>query len=185
MRNKRTAAYLRSLADKIEALPDGHQDAVLFTTQIKIPIVVDTVVMANFDVDDTLVIWNYPPEMEHLAIEFVGPDGHTKKGIPHKDHIKEIQIHKMRGHYVTAWSGGGWAFAYNIMAQLGLLKDGMIDSISTKPHYYWDDMDAAMFMGKPIYRPLIGEDGKEVDYPYTPKHVMRAVKRYSEGESDE
>lgn len=175
--NRETAEYLRSLADKIEQLGDGDQNAVLIASKLNIPIIEDTVVATSFDVDSTLVIWHYPESMAHEAIEFVGANGHRQMGVPHKGHINEMKTHQMRGHRVNLWSGGGWEFAYNIAAQLGLIHDGLVDTISSKPHFYWDDAEANSWMGKPAYIPLT-ENFKEIKHPYTPLkiHTMASAK---------
>ena len=175
--NKETAEYLRSLADKIEKLDDRDPSAVLMASDLNIPIIEDAIVTASFDVDSTLVIWNYPDSMKDEAMEFKGLNGHTQMGVPHKGHINEMKTHQMRGHRVNLWSGGGWEFAYNIAVQLGLIYDGLVDTISSKPHFYWDDADANSWMGKPAYIPLT-ENHKEIKHPYTPlkMHTLAAAK---------
>lgn len=89
------------------------------------------------DVDDTLLLMNYPPEYDHLAIDFTN-NGRTERVLPHHKHIKCIKQLKLRGHAVVIWSAGGWDWSNAVAIELGLDDDA--DIIMCKPKWLIDDL---------------------------------------------
>lgn len=109
----------------------------------------DNVVMC--DVDETLVIWDYPKEQEDKTIKF-NNCGYDTILLPHFEHMKLLQQFKCRGHKVIVWSQGGYEWAKTVVETLGLTN--CVDLIICKPKWYIDDLPCEAFMGKPYYLPL-------------------------------
>lgn len=106
-----------------------------------------------FDVDDTLVIWDWKavdPEGKGL-IKIQDPNsGHTELVLPHERHVKLLKQFKARGHTVVVWSQGGWDWASIVVKSLGL--ESVVDFCMSKPDWYVDDLPAVAFMGNNIYK---------------------------------
>lgn len=102
------------------------------------------------DVDETLLVFKYPVELEDLAIE-VKPG---VKAVPHYGHIEQIKEHWARGHYLTVWSAGGWEWAEKVVDLLGI-RDYFNDC-RTKTRWFYDDRPADFFMPEVnrIYIPI-------------------------------
>ena len=105
-----------------------------------------------FDVDDTLVIWDWkainPDGIGLVSIH--NPDGACSELVmPHSRHIKLLSQFKARGHTVVVWSQGGHAWAESVCKTLGI--DHMVDICMDKPNWYVDDLPAEAFMRAPIY----------------------------------
>jgi len=96
-----------------------------------------------FDVDETLVMWNPGPN----SIVDVYVDG--RPGVAHAAHIDIVKRHRLRGSVVVVWSNNGSLWARKVVTALGLTP--YVDIVITKPDTYFDDMDAAAFMGKRVY----------------------------------
>ena len=113
--------------------------------------------MAFFDVDDTLIMWEYPAERESEAIEvciegtlFYG------KGVPHKRHIEMIKRHKAWGNGVVVWSRSGSEWANAVVKALGL--ENHVDLVMSKPYYYYDDKPCCKILGEHRYQ----DDNKDL-----------------------
>lgn len=93
-----------------------------------------------FDVDETLLIFNYPKELEDLAIEF----DNGVKAVPHYKHIKQMAEHYARGHQIVVWSAGGWQWAEEAVERLGL---AVYDPLVMKKFvWFYDDKAATEFL---------------------------------------
>lgn len=105
-----------------------------------------------FDVDDTLVIWDWKeldPEGTNL-VSISNPDGKcTELVMPHNRHITLMRQFKARGHTVVVWSQGGWAWAESVVKTLGI--EDLVDIVMDKPNWYVDDLPAEAFMKKPVF----------------------------------
>lgn len=116
------------------------------------------------DVDDTLVKWGTPTTEEEMkdAIPITCPISKTyidnepievESWIeylrPHKKHIEQIKLHKMRGHTVVIWSAGGAEWAEAVVKALNL--ENYVDLVIGKPTWTYDDLKFHEFMGKVIY----------------------------------
>lgn len=105
---------------------------------------------AFFDVDETLVLWDYPPEREHEAIHISIP-GNVISGkvVPHLRHIEMVKRHKAWGNGVVVWSRSGFAWAKAVVEALGL--EPYVDAVACKPMYYYDDRKCCQFMKEHRY----------------------------------
>lgn len=105
-----------------------------------------------FDVDDTLVIWDWKsinPDGIGL-ISIVDPNDSVAVLVqPHNRHIELMQQFKARGHTVVVWSQGGHAWAEAVCKTLGL--EDLVDIVMDKPSWYVDDLHASAWMKVPIF----------------------------------
>lgn len=104
-----------------------------------------------FDVDDTLVMWNYSEHDIDATVE-VGCEHFIQRVLPHQKHIQAIKNSKARGHYVVVWSQGGADWAKVVVEALKL--SDYVDLVIAKPSWIYDDIPAAEWMPKPFYYPL-------------------------------
>lgn len=100
-----------------------------------------------FDIDNTLVMWDYkydliPDKFEYLKINGIDY-------IIHQKHISQLKKHKNRGHTVILWTQGGVFWAEKVVEALGL--EEYVDIVQPKPAWYYDDYPSEHFMGKPEY----------------------------------
>lgn len=116
-----------------------------------------------WDVDDTLVKWgNATPEEMNDAIPITCPISSaiideedvivqpwTEYLRPHKKHIAQIKLHKMRGHRNIVWSAGGAEWAEAVVQALGI--EEYVDIVMGKPSWYYDDLRCDEYMGNPQY----------------------------------
>jgi hypothetical protein len=107
------------------------------------PIVIDSDFPVPFDCDDTLVIWDYPPEKLSECI-YLKIDITEIPLLPHKKHIEELKKHKARGHRVIVWSAGGWEWANEVVKKLEL--EEFVDVVMSKPRWFYDDLPSTEFM---------------------------------------
>lgn len=105
-----------------------------------------------FDVDDTLVIWDWQsvnPEGNGL-ISITNPScGVSELVHPHLRHIELMKQFKARGHTVYVWSQGGSEWAAAVCKALGI--ENMVDYVLDKPNWYVDDLHVNAWMRAPIY----------------------------------
>lgn len=120
--------------------------------------VIESTKSVFFDVDDTLVIWQFDDDEKNLAIDFGVRPGITEMAVPNEYHIKLLKEFAARGHTVVVWSAGGWEWAKHVVEVLGLEK--YVDLVMSKPDWYIDDKPANYFMGNPIY--LCRKTGKKL-----------------------
>ena len=96
--------------------------------QINKPYVNKNDQIVEFDVDDTLIIWDHP-----------NPD-YQIEGIPCKIHTKHVEAIKRfhaRNQYVVVWSDGGWEWALRVVTDLGLLDH--VNEVRSKSKWHFDD----------------------------------------------
>lgn len=103
-----------------------------------------------FDVDETLLIFKYPPELEPLAIEI----NSGVKVVPHYKHIQQMAEHYARGHQILIWSAGGWEWAAQVVDILDLHKYEPL--VMKKISWYYDDKPVQEFMPEinRVYYPI-------------------------------
>lgn len=123
-----------------------------------------------FDVDDTLIMWNRPsPDDPHSVVVCCPPSTHqfrtfdengklieegpkieipgwSERVTPHKKHIEQLKLHKLRGHTIIVWSAGGWEWAEAAVKTLGLEK--FVDLVIEKPIWAYDDLSPNEYMPK-------------------------------------
>lgn len=108
-----------------------------------------------YDVDETLVMWSWPPEYDGQAVEFDN-FGFKTMLLPHQPHIDLLKQFKARGHYVIVWSQGGYQWAAEIVKKLGL--ESYVDEVKTKPKWLVDDLPPQAW----TYRTYMNLEGKRI-----------------------
>lgn len=103
-----------------------------------------------FDVDDTLVMWNWPHEKRDEVIVIKDELDISNHVVPHQPHIKAVKAHAKAGDFVVVWSQGGAAWAQCVVDTLGL--DKYVDLVIGKPLWYYDDYPAEKWMETALYR---------------------------------
>jgi phosphoserine phosphatase len=99
-----------------------------------------------FDVDDTLVIWDWKKlNPDGVGLIQVG----TELVMPHQRHIELMKQFKARKHTVVVWSQGGHEWAEAVCKALGI--EDVVDFVMDKPNWYVDDLHATAWMRAPIY----------------------------------
>lgn len=94
---------------------------------------------AYFDVDDTLVMWNFPDEDDKENVVLVEtPDQGSNLFKFHAEHVEAIKKYKARGHNIVVWSAGGSEWASAVIHALNLEK--FVDAIMPKPTWFYDDL---------------------------------------------
>lgn len=99
-----------------------------------------------FDVDDTLVMWDYPINLDSWIVRVGG-----YQVTPHLYHIEAIKKAKARGHYVIVWSQGGQEWASEVVRTLQL--QDYVDLVMCKPKWIFDDLPPDAWM-KRFYKEL-------------------------------
>jgi hypothetical protein len=108
-----------------------------------------------FDVDDTLVMWNYQPNVESIIVEcpYSGKDIELW---PHKRHIDFLEREYCKGNSVVVWSRSGQMWAESIVNKLGIANH--IELIMCKPVKYVDDKDdKESIIGMRVYLDIKGK----------------------------
>lgn len=107
--------------------------------------------VAYFDVDDTLLMYNIPPERMHEAIN-VAVEGSLLSAtvIPHHKHVELVKLHKAWGNGVIVWSRSGVRWAKAAVVALGLTE--YVDGVMSKPFYYYDDKTCCQILGEHRYK---------------------------------
>lgn len=104
-----------------------------------------------FDVDDTLLMWEYDNDLLfHSKARPINVNGCTV--LAHDTHIRKLKEFKAKGHYVIVWSQGGYEWAAEAVKLLRL--EAYVDLVICKPKWYVDDNDANNFMRR-IYKDFI------------------------------
>lgn len=108
--------------------------------------------LVTFDVDDTLVIWDWKsivPDGNGL-VSITDPNNSVAVLVyPHNRHIELMKQFKARGHTVIVWSQGGHEWAEAVCKALGI--EGMVDYVMDKPNWYVDDLPSSAWMKDPVY----------------------------------
>lgn len=104
-----------------------------------------------FDVDDTLVMWDDKYlEPGDSKVSVIDPyDGCKVYLTPHKQHIKLLKNHLMRGTQVFVWSQGGVLWAKAVVVALGLESSSVY--VMSKPLSYVDDLPVQEWLIDRIY----------------------------------
>jgi len=103
----------------------------------------------EFDVDNTLILWNLSgfPTMERIVIE--GVKGKVEL-VPHTKNINlMIKLSKI-GWFIRVHSGSGVEWASNVVCTLGL--EDYVDEVCSKPLGRTDDMPAGDGYAYQAYR---------------------------------
>lgn len=121
--------------------------------------------VAAFDVDDTLVLWDKTSEFAGEGkVEFLDPDDNSKHYLyPHVSHIRLLKCSKKRGFLVLVWSAAGYKWAETVIKTLKL--EEYVDIILTKCSKYFDDLQPDEILGQRVYLNYEPELWKDViDY---------------------
>jgi predicted HAD superfamily phosphohydrolase YqeG len=105
-----------------------------------------------FDVDDTLVIWDWKsvsPDGVGTILIVDPTSGTSERVFPHNRHVQLMRQFKARGHTVVVWSQGGHAWAEAVCKQLGI--ETLVDYVMDKPNWYVDDLHSSAWMKAPIF----------------------------------
>ncbi|RLF65333.1 MAG: hypothetical protein DRN30_04175 [Thermoplasmata archaeon] len=145
-----------------------------------------------FDVDETLVLWNWDKELDCKKITILTEDdgGYTWDFVPHQPHIDKMIEHFNRGCKIYVWSQGGEDWARKVVDELGL--NAYVTNCMTKPAWIYDDMPATNWCNEDnrVYLdPVTGEDTKDVleinEYALkTRDFATVAWKKYKEAEAE-
>lgn len=117
-----------------------------------------------FDVDDTLVSWDYPerPDDAKYAVGFTDPSsGAVWMLTPIQKTIEALKQGKRAGSTIVVWSAGGWEWAQEVVKTLGL--EEFVDAVISKPNRYYDDLPAAEILGTRYdlrEKSRIGQEGR-------------------------
>ena len=115
-------------------------------------LVADSERIACFDVDQTLIFWDYDKEYDpEQSIEITCPhDGEVTYHSAHKKHIHFLKKLKARGLFIIVWSSNGTAWAETVARSLGLEK--YVDFVMSKPEKIIDDLpNSSDIIPRPIY----------------------------------
>lgn len=102
--------------------------------------------VACFDIDETLLMFDWK--------DYTSETGHLMylddcAVLPNHRNIDLLLQFKARGFTIIAWSQGGYAYAAQAIALLGL--ESKVDYVMSKPNWYIDDLHASAWMGKNIW----------------------------------
>lgn len=115
--------------------------------------------ITSFDVDNTLVIWPKDPNTNKEGrIHFVY--GHESIFLyPHEPHIRFLKNCAIRGDFIEIWSKNGWAWAENVIKELGL--EVYVNIVRSKPTRCVDDKtDLSSIVGERIFMDYDPEGNK-------------------------
>ena len=96
-----------------------------------------------FDVDDTLINYEYDVDKSEYLIEVSVSDHDSNKHLytqlvePIKANIDALIQHKKKGHFIIVWTQAGHDWAEAVVEALGL--DDFVDMCMDKPKWYYDD----------------------------------------------
>lgn len=107
--------------------------------------------VAFFDVDNTLIMYDIPPERSNEAIEISIRHGLPAiRVIPHEVHCELVRHHRAWGNGVVVWSRSGVEWASAVVKALGL--EPYVDLVIAKPFYYYDDKKCCEILGEHRYK---------------------------------
>lgn len=98
-----------------------------------------------FDVDDTLVRWNYHAKPFEGSVR-VECHGFVHYVEPLLTHVNQLKAHKARGHTIIVWTKGGAAWGSAVIKALGL--EEFVDLVIEKPQWCYDDTEYSDFLPK-------------------------------------
>lgn len=104
---------------------------------------------AYFDVDDTLVMWDYEFQKHpDLWVNLQEPWGGLITLLKNPIAISAIIDAKERGETVVIWSQSGWDWCQEVVNKLGLTD--FVDVCISKPNSWYDDVPAERMLGTRI-----------------------------------
>lgn len=125
--------------------------------------------VAYFDVDDTLVLYEWPADKfnETILIGVKKEDGTYEvppiRLWPHKEHIARLKQFKPRHQGLVVWSQGGAEWAQAVVEALEL--SDYVDAILCKPKWIFDDLPPSAWIGDRSYvDPVTGASLRKINY---------------------
>lgn len=112
------------------------------------PQTVKSELVAFYDCDDTLVMWN--PKVTDVSIQ--DSAGDLQNLARHEDHVRLLKDHKARGYTNIVWSAGGYQWAQAVVKALEL--EAYVDLIMAKPVKFFDDLPAQEVLTNRVYLPF-------------------------------
>lgn len=97
-----------------------------------------------FDVDDTLITQNFDEEKAEAVVECYG---YKTEVLIIQNNVDALKRHKKQGQIIVVWSAAGYKWAESVVKALKLEK--YVDYVMSKPNWYYDDLPAQKWMGKP------------------------------------
>lgn len=112
----------------------------------------------QFDVDDTLIMWNPDPSPGHASyIHVIGPKGQGVSLVPNRSNIELLKKLATVGWYIRVHSGSGWQWAKTVVKALGL--ELFVDEVTSKPLGNTDDGPHGEGIAYNVYLdPITGEE---------------------------
>lgn len=117
--------------------------------------------VANIDVDDTLILWDdlcfngLPANVKNRTKVVCPYDGTATWHKVHKRHVMFLKKLKARGYTIVVWSAAGTQWAEAVVKALEL--EDWVDWVQAKPQKVIDDLvDSREIIGEPFY---LDEDG--------------------------
>lgn len=103
-----------------------------------------------FDVDDTLIYWNWPKTNEQQTITlYPHSDKEPITFAVNSEMVEQLKKHWARKHAIVVWSQGGWQWAEQVVKALNL--QDYVDLVIEKPSWLYDDLPAKAFMPKSLW----------------------------------
>lgn len=127
--------------------------------------VIEKDIIMNFDVDETLIIQDYPREVADFVIE-LDDHGFKQFRVPNYNMIDCLKKNYSKGNHIVVWSANGYKWAKEVVTKLGLSK--YVHYVQTKPDLVFDDLRPEEFIKRayikpnwndPRYKKLAKEEG--------------------------
>lgn len=123
-----------------------------------IPLVVNSNLVTCFDVDDTLIYWDYKKSTIKMGIPNDSEITISLNGLKikkHKiiEHVEELKRQKESGACIVVWSASGYEWAQAVVEALCI--SNYVDLIMSKPLRIYDDKNPQDWM--PIRRYMVNE----------------------------
>jgi phosphoserine phosphatase len=103
-----------------------------------------------FDVDETLIIHDYPAEVQHCVMEF-NDSGFKQFRVPNFAMIDALKKNHAQGHHIIVWSQNGYEWVKEVTSKLKLTK--YIHYGMCKPDFIFDDLRPEEFMKRAYIKP--------------------------------
>jgi FMN phosphatase YigB (HAD superfamily) len=96
-----------------------------------------------YDVDETLILWNYDKTEENLARAIQVGDCWV---LPNRSMIESLKRNKARGHTIIVWTQSGYEWGRTVVEMLQLTE--YVDLVISKPTRYYDDLPPDKWIGE-------------------------------------
>ena len=106
----------------------------------------------HFDVDDTLILWDYDsthPDLKTVQIECF--DGETRTFQIHERHIQKMEKYRAIGKTIVVWSQSSYDWAERVVLALDIQH--LVDYCMRKPEFVVDDLQANNYIETLYFKP--------------------------------